>query len=248
MLSLQSAEKRSTRPMPPAVHATLAPASPTLRVSPCHRLSDSTLAGAEVRQMAGSPALDTIGQAWLLRAACQEAAVWASRSLQPGGLHVTVGLARHSMRGGTLLAQVAAALHGSGLPGPGLRLSIAESELADARPDLLLLVSALRDFGAGVAMDSAACLDKAEHVLRRLPLNALRLHPALVRGAERDPEARAGLARIIRFAHMMDCRVTALGVGTALQRDILADLHCDGAQGRLFGQDLPGSAFRAGLS
>ncbi len=130
---------------------------------------------------------------------------------------------------------------------PRLTVAFPQADLADAGPDLLLLLSALRDSGVGVALDSGDRAGDLQRVLRRLPLSAVRLHPALVAGAERDAETRVLLSRVILFAHAMDAAVVALGVGSALQRDMLADMHCDAAQGRLFGEDLPGSVFRAGL-
>ncbi len=251
MLTLSHAGTRSFRP-PAVLRPPDRRASAALCALPYHRLCDGTLAGAELTQAGCAPATDAVGQAWLLRAACQEASAWAcDRSSAPGlsvpGLSITVALPRQGVRSGTLLAQVEAALLGAGLPGPRLAVALPQADLDDAGPDLLLLVSALRDLGARVALDSEARMGGVEQVLRRLPLTTVRLHPALVLGAEADADARAALSRVIRFAHAVDATAVALGVGTALQRDILADLHCDLAQGRLFGQDLPGSVFRAGL-
>ncbi len=245
MLSYIGAETGAFRPIM-AARTAGRPASAAIRVSPCHRLLDGALAGAELTHAPGAAAAYPAGQARLLRAACQEASAWTAVRPCASLLGVTVAVPGHSMRGG-LLAQVEAALSGAGLSGSRLSVALPQAELEDAGPDLLLLVAALRDLGADVALDSQAQAGGVEQVLRRLPLTAVRLHPAVVRKAEGDPDARAALSRVIRLAHRSDCRAVALGVNTVSQRDILADLHCDAAQGRLFGQDLPGSVFRAGL-
>ena len=230
----------------PGTRPTVSPPSAALRVSPCHRLRDGSLAGAELTQNAGTPPPDAVGQAWLLRAACQEAAAWAAARPHGARLAVTVALPRHSAQA-SLLTQAEAALLRACLSGPGLTLAFPQASLADAGPDLMLLVAALRDLGANVALDSEARLGAFEHALRRLPLTTLRLHPVLVERAEEDRDARAVLSRAIRLAHAMDTLTVALGVSSAAQRDILADLDCDAAQGRLFGQDMPAEVFRAGL-
>ena len=245
MLQQPQAGPGASWPSPTALRPTH-PASAALRVSPCHRLGDGALAGAELTQAAPQAMLDAGGQAWLLRAACQEASAWATLRSLPAGLRVTVALPRHGLRGG-VLAQVEAALLGARLPGSGLVVALPQADLADAEPDLLLLVAALRDLGASVALDSQPQASGCEQVLRRLPLDTVRLHPALVQRAEQDADARDALSRSIRFAHRMDTLAVALGVSTAVQRDILADLRCDTGQGLLFGQDLPGPAFRASL-
>ncbi len=245
MLSHLGAGTGGSGHRPAAARLAVLPASAALFVSPCHRLRDGALAGAELTQEAGAGAPDAVGQAWLLRAACREAAAWEAIRPPSSGLDVTVSLPPRSARRG-LLAQVEAALLGANLVGPELTVALAQADLADAGPDLLLLVAALRDLGANVALDSDAHAGAFERVLRRVPLNALRLHPVLVGRAEEDPDARATLSRVIRLAHAMDTLAVALGVDTALQRDILADLDCDAAQGRLFGRFLPGPVFRAG--
>ncbi len=256
MLSLSSAETPKLRPPAVRRRPDLRPRA-ALRALPCHRLQDGALAGAELIQAEGAPALDAVGQAWLLRAACQEASAWAggvpcapgldAPGLSTPGLSVTVALPRHGVRNGTLLAQVEAALLGAGLPGQTLVVALPQADLADAGPDLLLLVSAMRDLGAHVALDSQERTGGLEQILRRFPLNTVRLHPALVRQAEGDADARAALSRVVRLAHAVDASAVALGVESAPQRDAMADLRCDMAQGRLFGRDLPGSVFRAGL-
>ncbi len=248
MLSHPHVDPGEFRPFAAGARPAVLPASTAIRASPCHRLADGALAGAELSQAGCAPPFDAVGQGWLLRAACQEASAWGADGHSSPALSVTLALPRQSVRSGTLLAQVEAALLGAGLSGPRLIVALPQASLADAGPDLLLLVSALRDLGARVALDGQAQAVGCERILRRLPVNAVRLHPDLVRRAEEDSDARADLSRVIRFAHAVDALAVGLGVSTVLQRDILADLRCDRAQGRLFGQDLLGSVFRAGLS
>ncbi len=201
-----------------------------LLIAPQHGLATARLCGAQAwARPPGAPA-----GGWLLRAACLEAQAWRLRCRRPA-LAVTVALPPHSAHHGTLLAQAEAALRISGLPGGLLDVAFDEADLTDAGPDMLLLTAALRDLGAGVALDSQACGAKALRTLRRLPVTALRLPPWLVRDVASSGQARTLAHRAIRVAHALGASAVALGVDSAVQRDILADLGCDAAQGSLFG-------------
>ena len=196
----------------------------------CHRLDDGALCGAEITQ-AGSPrdVGETTG-GWLLRAACQAAQGWRQDDRQAAGFCATVRLPSHCVRAGTLVGHVAAALHCARLPAQRLCVALAEADLAETGPDLPLLVAALRDLGAEVALDADAHTGAGLHALRRLPLTGVRLHPALVRRAPADRDAREALAQTIRLAHAVGAATVALGVESAVQREVLAALGCDAVQ------------------
>ncbi len=233
--------------LPPAA-GLAARARNALCIAPRHHLAGGALCGAEVSAAPGGLDAGPVSGAWLLRAACAEATSWPLLRMQQAGLGVTVALPGLGLCAGTLLAQAEAALQGSGLEEGRLDLAFPAVGLEDAGPDLILLVSALRDLGAGVALDGVVRNTDSLRVLRRLPLTTIRLHPILVRGVEADAGARAALARMIRSAHALGAVAVALGVETALQRDILADLRCDSAQGGLFAGLLTAQAFRGALA
>ena len=86
------------------------------------------------------------------------------------------------------------------------------------------------------------------HRLRRLPLTNLRLDTSMVRHLEASRDARRAVADAVGVAHALDATVVATGVRTERERDILADLGCDAAQGALFGMTMPAYIFRRSLS
>ncbi len=218
------------------------PLADSLRVRPCHLLAGGALWAAELAAATTRALADPAENAWLLRAACREAQAW------PAALRVIVTLPPMSVRAGTLLAQTAAALRQSGLAAGRLLIALAESDLAGSGPDLLLLVAALRDLGAGVAIDTRQACLPAVRTLQRLPLTTLRLHPQLVQNMADHADARALAGHMIRAARGLGAATVALGVDTALQRDILTDLHCDAAQSALMANQLSATGFRAALA
>jgi EAL domain-containing protein (putative c-di-GMP-specific phosphodiesterase class I) len=217
-----------------------------LAFQPRRRMRDSGLLGAQAqlrwpRRRGGMtqaigfmPLLEECGLAdevatWAMRAACEAAAAW------PHG-QVSVPAAGVTWRTGKLLAQVGAALACSGLAPERLEIEIAEPLLAADSSDLLLVVSALRDLGVGVALDAFGSDTASLLVLKRLPLTALKLDRSLVRDLPHDRDAAAVVLAVTDFAHAMDVSVAAVGMDTVGQRDFLRRAGCDEAQGTLCGR------------
>jgi EAL domain-containing protein (putative c-di-GMP-specific phosphodiesterase class I) len=178
---------------------------------------------------------------WALRTACFEAAAW------PDGASVTVNVSPRHLASGAVLGHVAEALESSGLSAERLELDIPELALLDTGTELLLALAALRDAGVGVACDNFGAAHGSVEVLRRLPLTALKLDRALIRGLPGDPEDAALVRALIQGGHALGCKLVACGLETAAQRGFLADAGCDEAHGHLFSPPLPAAALAAQL-
>lgn len=179
--------------------------------------------------------------AWLLRAACLEAATWTD-STSPV---LSVNLPPGPLRDGSILRHLATALEASGLPPERLELELTESMLVEPGTDALLTLSAIRDLGVGLLADDFGLALASLSTLRHLPLTALKLDRSLVRDLARDAGDRAVARSIADTAHALGLRVTADAVETAAQRDALLALGCDEGQGSLFSHPLPAGPFLA---
>jgi EAL domain-containing protein (putative c-di-GMP-specific phosphodiesterase class I) len=176
---------------------------------------------------------------WVLQAACKAAVQW------PHELPVAVNVSPEQLACGGLAAQVTAALDASGLCADRLELELPESLAADAEPDTLLRLAALRDLGVGLVLDDFGAAHGNLTALRRLPLTAVKLDGCVVRGLPGDCED-AAMARItIQMAHALGLSVTAEGIETEAQRACLAVLGCDDGQGFLFSLPLPADRMAA---
>ncbi len=113
--------------------------------------------------------------------------------------------------------------------------------------EVLLGMSALRDLGVGVSLDRFGSGAASLRLLQRLPLSAVKLDPGLTRDMVHDRDIRATVGAAIGLAHALNARVVATCVESAAQRDILADMGCDEAQGGLFGAPMAAGQFRAAL-
>ncbi len=171
--------------------------------------------------------------AWVLRAACAEAARWG------GGLRVSVNVSARQLQQQDLLAQVGGALESSGLDPERLEIELSEAMLRDEEVETLLALAALRDLGVGIALDDFGAGLASLSMLKRLPLEQIKIDRSLVRTLPEDAEDGAIVRAIVDTAHALGLGVVAEGVETEGQRAMLAALGCDQAQGILFSPPVP---------
>ena len=177
---------------------------------------------------------------FLLRAACIEAAAWPA-----GSVSVAVSprqLVRHE-----LSRQLAEALDASCLVPDRLELAFTEAVLAEVDTDTLLLLSAVRDLGIGVAVDDFGAGVASLVMLKRLPLTALKIARTLVRDVATDCENAAIVRAAIETGHALGLRMVADGIDSEPQRAFLARSGCDEGQGSLFGHTLTTEALRGSI-
>lgn len=160
--------------------------------------------------------------------ACRQAASWP----EPDGLCLI--MAAHGIVTDRLLAEIAEALEQSGLEPGRLELALPEQALADGGIEMLFLLSALRDLGVGIAVDRFGAGLASLNMLRRMPLTAIRLDRALIRGLPRDPGDAAIVRAVAETGRALEMTVVATGVEEEAQRSFLAAIGCGQAQGPLF--------------
>jgi EAL domain-containing protein (putative c-di-GMP-specific phosphodiesterase class I) len=89
---------------------------------------------------------------------------------------------------------------------------------------------AVDDFGTGYS-----CLG----LMKRFPLNALKIDRSFVHNCATDRTNQALVAAIIRMGHALGLRVTAEGLETRAQLAYLREQGCDRAQGSYFSRPVP---------
>jgi diguanylate cyclase (GGDEF)-like protein len=176
---------------------------------------------------------------WVLTAATEAA---ASLPAAVGPLRMGVNLSGGYLRGGTVVADVQAALNSSGLPPDRLVLEITDAAHLAADERVALDVASLRLMGVHVALDDFGTGDSALGHLTALPLDILKIDVSLVTRVDKDPQALALCRSIIDIGRALGLQVGAEGVETPAQLAALLGLGCDFAQGFLIARPMPLSA------
>lgn len=137
-----------------------------------------------------------------------------------------------------LPALLAAELAARALEPRDLWLLIGADELADAAPEALGRLRALRDHGCGLVLDAFLDADDSLGVLAAIPIDAVRLGRAAVARLPPDRSA-SGLQRaivaVVGAARALSLGLIACGVDDAARRDLLAGLGIRHLQGEALG-------------
>jgi EAL domain-containing protein (putative c-di-GMP-specific phosphodiesterase class I) len=179
---------------------------------------------------------------WILERACQDAATWPI--IDGRRLAVGVNLFPVQLDNERLPGEVEHALSRSGLTAAHLELELTEKiALRDDDGSTADALAALRSRGISVAYDDFGTGYASLSVLRRLPVDRVKIDRSFVR----DVLANRGDAAIVRsillIARNFDLRVIAEGVETPEQAELLHGLGCQEAQGFLYSPALPPREF-----
>lgn len=178
---------------------------------------------------------------WVLNAALRQAAEWkaAGRTLR-----IAINLANSTLTDRELPAVVDQCLKTWGIDAPDLSLEIAESAMiADAERSVAILTR-LKAVGVRISIDDFGSGYSSLAQLRRFPIDELKIDRPFVAGMLDDPGDRAVVRSVIDIGHHFGLAVVGEGVETRAQREALAALGCDLAQGRAVCGALPPAAFR----
>ncbi|MEO1541236.1 MAG: EAL domain-containing protein [Pseudomonadota bacterium] len=121
--------------------------------------------------------------------------------------------------------------------GPGeLSFELQEAvlfESVDAAGQVVL--DGLRELGIGIEVDDFGTGDASILTLMRLSPDRVKIDETFIAGVASDAGARDLVTAMIGVARSLDIAVTAEGVETIAQQDVLRDLGCDVLQGFLYG-------------
>jgi EAL domain-containing protein (putative c-di-GMP-specific phosphodiesterase class I) len=120
-----------------------------------------------------------------------------------------------------------------------LIIELTEHEPVEDYEALVDVLSHLRGLGARIAIDDVgAGFASLRHILRLAP-DVLKLDPSLTHGVETDPGSRALTSALVDFARNTGALITAEGIETESELDLLRELGVDHGQGYLLGRPGP---------
>ncbi|MFM7313038.1 MAG: EAL domain-containing protein, partial [Cyanobium sp.] len=184
--------------------------------------------------------IDAIGLE-MLRAACR---LLRQPPLLASEMVINVNLSVHQLMREQLADEVDELIETEGVPAHRLCLEITESRWLDPDGPSRRLLQRLIDRGFQLALDDFGTGYASLVLLRALPFRHVKVDQSFVRGLEDSPEARALCRAMLEMGKACSVQVTAEGVETPQQRQILEEMGYLRAQGYLFArpqpvQDLP---------
>jgi EAL domain-containing protein (putative c-di-GMP-specific phosphodiesterase class I) len=176
--------------------------------------------------------MEPLGQ-WILQRACADAASW------PENIKVAVNLSVGQFRTGTLFDVILCALVESGLPPERLELEITESLLLQNKENNVLVIQQLKNIGITIVLDDFGTGYASLSYLLLFPFDKIKIDKSFTEGLLTRTDCMAVVASILTLARGMGISVTAEGVETSPQFDLLRAQGVNYVQGYLFGRPRP---------
>jgi EAL domain-containing protein (putative c-di-GMP-specific phosphodiesterase class I) len=176
----------------------------------------------------------------VLTHACQQLAAWQlQRPDRPPFL--AVNLSPRQLFSPELVDDVRDIMERTGVNPANLWLELPETLLVYDTPQLVALLTKLRDLGVQLALDDFGTGFSSLTHLRFLPVGVVKIDRSFTAELGRTTQGTTIVAAVISLSHALGMRVIAEGVETVDQLDILRMLNCDWIQGFYFSTPLHGS-------
>ena len=178
-----------------------------------------------------------LGQ-WALKTACEQLAAWAERP-ETAALSIAVNVSVRQFRHPEFVDLVMTALQNPKVSPHKLKLELTESLLAADMEVTISKMARLKSLGVTLALDDFGMGYSSLSMLKRVPLDQLKIDKSFVADILTDPNDAAIARTIIGLAQSLGLSVMAEGVETEAQRAFLAHHGCECYQGYLFSRPMP---------
>jgi diguanylate cyclase (GGDEF)-like protein/PAS domain S-box-containing protein len=184
----------------------------------------------------------------VLREACIRARLWQEGFPDHQPLTVSVNLSPAHLARPGLVEEVARILELTGFDGRNLCLELTEGAIMRDPEAAIETLSRLKGLGVSLHVDDFGTGYSALGLLRRFPVNALKIDRSFVAGMDEQDENVEIVQTISTLAHQLGMDVVAEGVERPGQLRRLREIGCDYGQGYRFSKPVAGEVVEAILT
>ncbi|MGL4728709.1 MAG: EAL domain-containing protein, partial [Bosea sp. (in: a-proteobacteria)] len=174
---------------------------------------------------------------WAIHQACRDAMAW------PKDVTVAVNVSPLQFRDSARLIQtVRQALEETGLAAGRLALEVTESLLIEDQKTTLAAIRELRKLGIKLSLDDFGTGYSSLAYLATYPFTHVKIDRGFAKDVATSVSSRAIVEAVCQLAKRLGMKIVVEGIETEAQRDTIAEIGADRAQGWLFGKPAPASA------
>jgi diguanylate cyclase (GGDEF)-like protein len=162
---------------------------------------------------------------WVLQQACRDASDW------PSAIRVAVNVSAIQFGSSDFPSDVMAAVAAAGLSPSRLEIEITETVLMQHLDETVPALHVLRNSGIRIAMDDFGTGYSSLSYLRSFPFQKIKIDRSFVNDIVDNAAAHAIMKAMILLGKALGMRITAEGVETAEQFEMLRREGCDEIQG-----------------
>ena len=179
---------------------------------------------------------------WTIRTACSQAQKWRQIS-ENKDFFISVNLSCTRCRELSTDDVIQTILRDTGLPATALVLEITENILAENPERAMLMLNHLVQLGVNLWLDDFGTGSSSLSVLKRLPVNGIKIDRAFVSDNSSDPETIVLVEAILSLAKSLKRKVIGEGIESETQAEFLSSRNCRMGQGYLFQKPEPAGTF-----
>jgi len=171
--------------------------------------------------------------AWALHQACQDALTW------PEHISIAVNISAVQFRDPNIAQKVRESLTSTGLNPARLELEITETALMEEGDLPARTLHDLRGLGVKVSLDDFGTGYSSLSYLRSFPFDKIKIDRSFIKDLPTDAVSIAIVRAVTSLASALGAKVTAEGVETVAQCNLLRKEGCDQIQGYLISRAVP---------
>ena len=177
--------------------------------------------------------IETLGD-WVFETVCQQVNEWDDQGID--GFTVSVNMSGHQLRNDDTTTKMRRVLKRTGADPSRIVIEITESVLIDDTEFIADRLRALREMGLKLAIDDFGTGYSSLSYLQRYEFDVLKIDRSFVRDIDEEKNSRRSeiIRAIVSLAKGLGAVTVAEGVEDNDERQQLAELGCDLAQGYLF--------------
>lgn len=173
---------------------------------------------------------------WALHKACAEVLVRGRHNRSSARVPISVNVSALQFSEPNFVRMVAAVLEDAGSVPHLIELELTESSMVTNLEATRDRMNELRRLGVTIALDDFGVGYASLDYLRELPLDAVKVDRAFFHQIDQRPQAIKILKAITQLSHDLGMRVTAEGIETEAQLQLIREMGLDEAQGYLLGR------------
>ena len=174
---------------------------------------------------------------WVMKTAMQQIAKWYGAGLKPGVLALNVST--NQLESTDFFPKIEENMKRYGFKSKWLELEITEGQMLKKPEEVIDKLEKINDLGIGISIDDFGTGYSSLSLLKRLPINRLKIDQSFIRDIPDDEEDVAIVRAILALAGSLKLDLIAEGVETLAQRDFLIDNGCINIQGNYYSPPVP---------
>ncbi|MBU9712276.1 EAL domain-containing protein [Evansella tamaricis] len=173
---------------------------------------------------------------WVLEESCRQMKTWIDQGISP--MIISINISARQIQQKQFVGDVKMILEQTELPPEYLCLEITESTAIKDVEISMNMLKELGELGIKIAIDDFGIGYSSLAMLKQLPITTIKIDRSFIRDMDEDKDDAAIVKAIIAMAHSLELTVTAEGVETEAQRQILLNENCNYVQGYYYKKPL----------